>query len=93
MVSAHFENGELISDHSVLQRIGVAAGMPADVVSSLLAGDDEKAAVLEDEEAAIARGLEKTPHFVFSHGAVVSGMQYATDLRDVLVQGFHKSGM
>lgn len=82
--TAHFENGELISDHLVLERIGVAAGMPADVVSSLLAGDDETAAVLEDEEVAIARGLEKTPHFLFGGGIETNGVQTYEELRAAL---------
>ncbi|MFN5601950.1 MAG: DsbA family protein, partial [Acidimicrobiaceae bacterium] len=45
--TAHFENGELISDHAALQQIGVRAGMPVDVVSSLFAGDELTAEVLE----------------------------------------------
>lgn len=82
--TAHFENGQLISDHSVLQQIGVQAGMPADVVRSLLASDELTDVVLEDEEAARVRGLEKTPHFVFGGGYETNGVQWYEELRAAL---------
>ena len=82
--TAHFENGELISDHAVLQQIGVQAGMPVDVVRSLLASDELATVVLEDEEAARVRGLEKTPHFVFGGGYETNGVQWYEELRAAL---------
>ena len=82
--TAHFENGELISDHAVLQQIGVQAGMPVDVVSSLFAGDELTAEVLEDEVAAVVRGLEKTPHFLFDGGYETNGVQWYEEIQAAL---------
>ena len=77
---AHFENGELISDHDVLQRIGHNAGLPVAAVKTLLASDDYEAEVVADEESAVRQGIERTPHFRFSGGSEASGVHSEAEL-------------
>ncbi|MGN0099372.1 MAG: DsbA family oxidoreductase [Dietzia sp.] len=72
---AHFSEGRVISDPEVLRRIGVAAGLPADAVDRVLAGDDFADAVRRDVEAARGIGVRGVPFFVFDGRLAVSGAQ------------------
>ena len=81
---AHFEDGLLISDHSVLVSIADESGLPGDEATSVLASDRFADDLLAGEKAAAERGIERTPHYVFANGCELSGMQYATDFEAVL---------
>ena len=73
--TAHFADGLSVADPGVLLRIGVDAGVPAEEVRQLLAGDDHAAAVHEDVETARAIGVKGVPFFVFDGRLAVSGAQ------------------
>ena len=81
---AHFENGALISDHSVLMPYADEVGLPTTSVREVLDTNQCGDEVLAGEKDAVARGIERTPHFLFSHGVELSGMQYAPDFQAVL---------
>ncbi len=73
LFAAHFAEGKALDDADVLQRLGAEAGLDEVQVAGVLAGDDYRAAVREDELLAARRGLSTPP------GAVVNG--------DLLVEG------
>jgi predicted DsbA family dithiol-disulfide isomerase len=81
---AHFEDGLLISDHSVLVSIADESGLPGDEAASVLASDRFADDLLAGEKVAAKRGIERRPHYVFSNGCELSGMQYAADFEAVL---------
>ena len=76
---AHFEDGLLVSDHTVLLACAEEAGLSPTDASAMLDSDQCGEDVLAAEKDAAARGIERTPHFLFSNGVELSGMHYATD--------------
>lgn len=72
---AHFSEGRAITDPQVLRSIGVGAGLPADTVDALLAGDTHADRVRTDEETARGIGVRGVPFFVFDGRLAVSGAQ------------------
>ena len=81
---AHFENGVLISDHSVLVACAEAVGLPSDEARGILQSGVWNDEVLEGEKLATGRDIERTPHFLFASGHELSGMQGAADFEAVL---------
>jgi len=81
---AHFEDGALISDHSVLMACTNEVGLPLTAVRDVLNSNQCGEEVLAGEKDAVAQGIERTPHLLFSNGAKLSGMQYASDFQAVL---------
>jgi predicted DsbA family dithiol-disulfide isomerase len=80
----HFEDGLLVSDEDVLVACAAEAGLSADDASRVLMSEEYDDEVTTGEKATSDQGIQQTPHFVFSHGAVVSGMQYAAAFDIVL---------
>ena len=76
---AHFEDGLLVSDHTVMLACAEEAGLSPTDASAVLDSDQCGDDVLAGEKDAVARGIERTPHFLFSNGVELSGMHYATD--------------
>ena len=64
LMRAYLTEGELISDHATLERIGVDAGLPAAEVRDMLAGDRYTAEVRDDESTGAALGISGVPFFV-----------------------------
>lgn len=81
---AHFEDGLLISDHSILAACAEEVGLPSNAVASVLASDQFSDVLLTGENDAGERGIERTPHFLFGNGRELSGMQRAADFEAVL---------
>ena len=75
LLRAHFTEGELVSDHDVLTRLGVEAGLPEDEVRDVLATDRYAAEVREDERTASALGISAVPVFVADRAIGASGAQ------------------
>jgi predicted DsbA family dithiol-disulfide isomerase len=75
LLKAYFEQGELMSDHGTLVRLGTEAGLKAEEVTDLLAGDTFAAAVRADETQARELGISGVPCFVFDRQFGVSGAQ------------------
>ena len=72
---AYQGEGDLMSDRAALERLGVEAGLPADEVRDLLAGDRFADAVRDDERTAAALGISAVPFFVADRKFGVSGAQ------------------
>ncbi|MGA4508541.1 DsbA family oxidoreductase [Propionibacteriaceae bacterium G1746] len=75
LFSAHFADGEVISDVDVLTRIGLESGLTAEQVAEGLADPSIHAEVQEDFDVARQIGVTGVPFFVFGEKYAVSGAQ------------------
>ncbi len=88
LMRAYLTEGELISDHDTLQRLGVEAGLPADEVRDLLAGHRYAAEVRDDESTGASLGIAGVPFFVVDRAIGASGAQPPEFLRSLLEKGW-----
>lgn len=86
ILRAYLTEGELISDHAVLERLSVSVGLPADEVRSLLSGDRFAAEVRDDERVARGLGIHAVPFFVVDRRFGASGAQPPAVLLELLRQ-------
>ena len=84
LLRAHFAEGELMSDHGVLTRLAVEAGLPEDEVRDTLATDRFAAEVREDERVAASLGIRAVPFFVADRAFGASGAQAPEVLGEML---------
>jgi predicted DsbA family dithiol-disulfide isomerase len=82
----YFENGEDISDHAILLDVADAAGMERPVVARLLAGDADRDALNEEEEAARKMGVNGVPCFVIGGRYVLNGAQDVATWKKVIAE-------
>jgi predicted DsbA family dithiol-disulfide isomerase len=87
LMSAYFGERETIGDPDTLERLAVQAGLPADDVRDVLAGDRFADAVRADEEAAAQLGIRGVPFFVLGRRYGLSGAQPA----DIMLQALRKA--
>jgi predicted DsbA family dithiol-disulfide isomerase len=90
LLSAYLEQGELISDHATLGRLGVEVGLPAEEVEELLAGDRFAAEVREDERTAASLGISAVPFFVVDRAIGASGAHPPAALLQLLEEGWSR---
>lgn len=83
---AHFSEGRALSDPAVLRDVASGAGLPADAVDRVLAGDDYAESVRADIELARSIGVRGVPFFVFDGRLAVSGAQPVEVLAGALAQ-------
>jgi predicted DsbA family dithiol-disulfide isomerase len=86
IMRAYLSEGELISDHAVLERLAVEVGLPAEEVRDALAGDRFAAAVREDERTAQSLGIHAVPFFVVDRAIGASGAHPPEQLVELLRQ-------
>jgi predicted DsbA family dithiol-disulfide isomerase len=86
IMRAYLSEGELISDHAVLERLAVEVGLPAEDVRDALAGDRFAAAVREDERTAQSLGIHAVPFFVVDRAIGASGAHPPEQLVELLRQ-------
>ena len=89
---AYHSEGEPIASHEVLQRLAVQAGLEADEVADVLAGDRYAAEVREDERVARTLGIGGVPFFVVDRKYGASGAQPAEALAEMLRQAQSGAG-
>jgi predicted DsbA family dithiol-disulfide isomerase len=75
LFAAYFTDGELLSDHEVLQRVATAAGMDPDLAATTLAGNAHMTDVREDEAVAHELGITGVPYFLINGKWAVPGAQ------------------
>ncbi len=75
LLRAYFTDGETISDHLTLARIGVDAGLDRTEVAEMLVGDEFAAEVRADEDAALDLGVTGVPYFLIDGALAVAGAQ------------------
>jgi predicted DsbA family dithiol-disulfide isomerase len=71
----YFEAGEDISDPTVLRAVAEAEGMDGAATAARLAGDEDRAAVRGDAEAARRIGVTGVPTFVIDERYALVGAQ------------------
>lgn len=83
----YFIEGANITDAATLAAIAAKAGFDAGRVASYLAGDEDRATVLEADRTARDSGMvDGVPFFIFNRKVGVPGAQDATVLLDALEQ-------
>jgi predicted DsbA family dithiol-disulfide isomerase len=88
VMRAYLTEGELISDHAVLERLAVDVGLACDEVRDVLSGDRYADAVRDDERMAAALGIRAVPFFVVDRRVGASGAQPAAALLELLRQAW-----
>jgi predicted DsbA family dithiol-disulfide isomerase len=87
---AYLTEGELLADHDALRRLAAEAGLPADEVADLLAGDRFADEVRDDERTASSLGISAVPFFVADRALGASGAQSPEVLLEFLRQGWER---
>jgi predicted DsbA family dithiol-disulfide isomerase len=88
LMRAYLTEGEPIGDPATLDRLAVDAGLPADEVRDVLAGDRFTAEVREDERAAAQLGIHAVPFFVVDRAMGAAGAQPPEVLGELLRRGW-----
>jgi predicted DsbA family dithiol-disulfide isomerase len=83
-LKAYFTDGEAIGSKEALQRVAVDAGLPADEVADVLAGDRFANEVDEDQRVARGIGIGGVPFFVVDRTYGASGAQPPEELLGLL---------
>ena len=84
ILRAYLGEGELISDHTTLTRLGVEVGLPEDEVREMLATDRYAGDVRADADAAGSLGITAVPFFVVDRAFGASGAQPPEILGELL---------
>ncbi|SEM20320.1 protein disulfide-isomerase [bacterium A37T11] len=85
---AHFNEGKDIADATVLQQIGMEAGLGAAYVEAMLGSDQYAHEVAQDIEQARKIGVRGVPFFVFNDKYAISGAQPVENFRQTLEKSF-----
>jgi len=88
VMRAYLGEGELVSDHAVLERLAVEVGLPAEEVRAALRGDAFADEVREDERVAAGLGIQAVPFFVVDRRLGASGAQPPAVLLELLRQAW-----
>lgn len=86
LLKAHFSEGEVVADPSVLTKLAVSVGLDADEVASVLASDTYADEVRRDQSEAREAGVSGVPFFAMGRYGI-SGAQPA----EVLLKGLQKA--
>lgn len=84
LMKAYFEDCAFLGDQSLLVDIAAQAGMDADLVRNLLAGDNDKDLIRAEVAQAHQVGIQGVPMFIFNGRTGVSGAQDASVLVQVI---------
>jgi len=88
LMRGYFTDGETIGDPETLVRLATEAGLDADEVRTMLAGDAYRREVRAEQAEARALGISGVPCFVIDRRYGVSGAQPAETLRAALTQAW-----
>ena len=88
---ATFTDGEPIGDRSVLLRLAVEAGLPADEAATVLESDTYAAEVRAEESLALELGISAVPFFVIDRTFGVPGAQPPDVLLGALERAWEKT--
>jgi predicted DsbA family dithiol-disulfide isomerase len=88
---AYFTEGELISDHSTLVRLGAEVGLDETKTAEILEEDRYAAEVREDEVEARTLGISGVPFFVIDRRYGISGAQSPATILEVLNEAWSKA--
>jgi predicted DsbA family dithiol-disulfide isomerase len=86
LMSAYFIDGENLADQQTLVRLAVEAGLDADIIARLLAGDSDIETVQAEIESYRRMGVSAVPCFIFLGQAAMMGAQPPEALAGALRQ-------
>lgn len=92
LFKAYFTDGELISDHETLTRLGVAAGLPEEEVSLALSTNQYAGEVHQDVAEARQLGTNGVPFFVFDRKYAIMGAQDPEVFKNTLEKALAEHG-
>ena len=84
LMRAYLTEGELVSDHETLVRLGTEAGLDEAELRETLAGDRFADAVRDDERTAAQLGISAVPFFVVDRKIAAAGAQDPEVLLELL---------
>ena len=87
-MSAYHVEGEPIGDPTTLERLAIEAGLPAEEVRELLAGERFTDEVRDDERTAASFGIGGVPFFVVDRTLGASGAQSRETFAALLERGW-----
>lgn len=90
LLTGYLRDGEPIGDPQALARLATSAGLDADEVAEVLAGDRYAAEVRADEDQAHEFGISGVPFFVIDRRYAVSGAQPAEALHGALTEAWRQ---
>jgi predicted DsbA family dithiol-disulfide isomerase len=88
LMRAYLTEGELMSDHATLRRLGTEVGLPEEEVAELLATDQHADSVRADERTAAQLGISAVPFFVVDRSMGASGAHEPDLLLKMLRKGW-----
>jgi predicted DsbA family dithiol-disulfide isomerase len=88
LMKAYLEEGELMSDHDTLVRLGTEVALPRDELIDTLASDRFAAEVRDEERTAFGFGINAVPTFVVDRQFGISGAQPPELLLEMLRRGW-----
>jgi len=91
LLAAYFLRAENVADHDLLRRTAERAGLDADAVAAVLAGDTYAGAVEQDIREAAALGATGVPFFVIDRKYGVSGAQPSEVFAQVLEKAWEET--
>jgi predicted DsbA family dithiol-disulfide isomerase len=91
LLRAYLTEGELISDHATLRRLGSEVGLDEAEVTDMLASDRFADEVRADEQTSASLGASAVPFFVVDRALGASGAHPPEAMLDFLRQGWAKS--
>ena len=89
-MTGYLAEGELLSDHTVLERLAVDVGMSADDVRDVLVGSRYAQQVRDDESEAGRREITSVPTFLLDGRLVIPGAQSADSMLASLRRAWDK---
>lgn len=90
LMTGYLAEGQLLSDHAVLERLAVEVGLSADEVRDVLSGAAYAQQVRDDEAEAGRREITSVPTFLVDERLVVPGAQSADSMLASLRRAWDK---
>jgi predicted DsbA family dithiol-disulfide isomerase len=88
----YFTAGADLGDHGTLVALAGAAGLDPAATTRLLAGDEERREVLEEDEAARRNGLDAVPAFLIGNYVLFSGAVPAEAMTEAFTKAWKVLG-
>jgi predicted DsbA family dithiol-disulfide isomerase len=88
MFRAYFVEGLDVGDHGVLAALAASAGMAADAATAFLAGSEGRDAVVAEDAAARAAGLNGVPTFAMEGHVLFSGAVPAETMAEAFLSAW-----
>jgi predicted DsbA family dithiol-disulfide isomerase len=91
LMRAYLTEGELVSDHATLRRLGTEVGLDEAEIADMLVSGRYADEVRADEQTAASLGASAVPFFVVDRALGASGAHPPEAMLDFLRQGWAKS--